>query len=299
MKFKQIVILDDINFSGSFMNKLKNYSQSPVKIFSCDPIDQNEIQKRIFDADCVLLSWRTSINKELILSCNNLKFICLCGTNSNCIDLEACFEKNIIVSNVRDYGDEGVVEWIFFQLLSLVRGFGKYQWKNYPAELCGKTIGIIGFGAIGKLLADVALGFKMKVLYNSRTRNFECENKGIIFVEKKDLFQKSDIISLQTPKNVKILNKEEFDLMQGKILVNNTLGKAFNEDDFRRWIKKENNYLIMDMVSDFHDDFKNLDRVIYSDIISGKTKESIFRLSQKVLNNISSYLLGQPINKIN
>ena len=301
MKFKQIVLLDDINISGDSMIKLKDYSENQVKIFDSDPKDKNEIKRRLTGADCVLLSWRTPITKELLANSKSLRFICLCGTNPNCIDLEECKKRNIVVSNVVDYGDEGVAEYIIFQLLSLVRGFDKYQWKDYPAEINGKTIGIIGLGAVGKLLANAALGFEMKVFYNSKTRKPEWEKRGLVFVDKKELLQKSDFISLQTPKNVKILDKSDFELMCGKVLVNTTLGKAFEEDDFKEWIKKANNFAIMDASTseDFYKEFHKLDRVIFSDFIAGRTKESIDRLSQKVLDNIISYLAGKPINKIN
>lgn len=298
-KFKQIVALDDINLSDSTMSALDDYSENKVRIFEADPKDNNEIVERIKDADCILLSWRTPIDKEILSKCKNLKFICLCGTNSDSIDLEECKKRNIIVSNIVDYGNEGVVEYIFFQLLSLVRGFGKYQWKNYPAELSGKTLGIIGLGAVGKLLANAALGFKMKVLYNSKTRKPEWEKRGLIFVDKKELLKASDFISLQTPKNVKILSKEDFKLMKEKILINTTLGKAFEEEDFKEWIKQPNNYAIMDASTDFYDEFHNLERVVFSDFIAGRTKESILRLSQKVLDNINAFLSGKPINKIN
>jgi lactate dehydrogenase-like 2-hydroxyacid dehydrogenase len=301
MKFKQIVVLDDINISDSSVNKLNNYSENAVRTFDSDPKDDNEIKERAAGADCVLLSWRTPITKEMLSGCKDLKFICLCGTNSNCIDLEECEKRGIIVSNVVDYGDEGVVEWVFFQLINLVRGFGKHQWKDYPAELNGKTIGIIGLGTIGKLVANAALGFKMNVLYNSKTRKPEWEEKGATFVEKKELLQKSDIISLQTPKNIKILDKDDFELMREKILVNNTLGMAFEEDNFIDWVKKPHNFAIIDVSQgdDFYNKVKDLDGVLFSDLIAGRTKESIVRLSKKVLENITSYLSGEPINRIN
>ena len=301
MKFKQIVVLDDINISKSSMTKLETYSENSVKLFDSDPKDNNEIKERLRGTDCALLSWRTPINKEVILACTQLKFICLCGTNSNCIELEECKKRKILVSNIVDYGDEGVVEWIFFHLLSLVRGFGNYLWQDSPAELAHKTMGIIGLGAVGKLLADAALGFKMKVLYYSKTRKPEWEKKGLTFVDKKELLQKSDIISLQTPKNIKVLDKNDFDIMEEKILINTTLGLSFNEEDFIDWIKKPKNFVIMDISQgkEFYDKISNMDRVIFSELIAGRTKESVLRLSKKVLENMKEYLAGKPINIIN
>ena len=269
--------MDKVTFSDDFLENLNGFSDNPVKAYSSD-------------SDCVLLSWRTPITKEVIEKCPDLKFICLCATNSNLIDLETCSKSNIAFSNIKDYGDEGVVEWIFLQLLSLVKGFGEYQWKNQVSELSGKTLGIIGLGTIGKMIADVAWGFGMNIIYYSRTRNVEYEERGALYANKKELLQKSDFISLQTPKNIRILDGEDFDLMHEKVLINNTLGKAFNDEDFLGWIKKPNNYLIIDMATDFKDDFRNLDRVILSDFVSGLTSESAHRLSKKALDNIITFL---------
>lgn len=290
MKFKQITILDKITLSRKLITDLEKYSENPVKFFNSNPKDSNEIIKRTIGSDCILVSWRTPINKEIIEKCSDLKFICLCATNSDLIDLEECSKNNIALSNVKDYGDEGVVEWIFCELLNLLRGFNKYQWRDKPSELSGKTIGIIGLGTIGKMIADTAIGFKMKVLYYSKTRNKEYEEKGAIFADKQALLQKSDFITLQTPKNLKVLDGQDFELMQEKVLINNTLGKAFNEKNLITWIKKSNNYLIMDMATDFKDIFRKIERVILSNCISGLTAEATERLDQKTLNNITEFL---------
>ncbi|MBU1119494.1 dihydrofolate reductase [Patescibacteria group bacterium] len=298
MHFKKIVILDKIALTENTIREIGKYSENTVDIFNSDPKDSNETIERLAEADCVLLSWRTSITKEIIEACPNLKFICLCATNASLIDLKECSKNKITVSNVKDYGDIGVVEWIFFELLNLIRGFGSYQWREQPSELCGKVFGIIGLGTIGKMVADIALCFNMKVIYFSKERDEEYEKRGVLCTKKKELLQKSDFITLQTPKNVVILDKSDFDLMQGKVLINNTLGKAFKESNLIKWIKEPNNYLIMDMATDFKSDFKDLDRVILSNVISGQTGETVQRLCSKALDNITGYLNERPINKI-
>ena len=290
MKFTQIVILDDISIFDKSLEILGQFSQKPLKIYYSDPQTQEEILERIADADCVILTWRTAITKETLDKCSHIKLIALAATSSHCIDTKTCEQKNIMISNVKDYGDEGVVEWIFLELLLLLRGSGKYQWKTGASELSGKTFGIIGLGTIGKMLADVALGFKMRVVYHSRTRNLEWEKKGVAYLSKEDLLIQSDMITLQTPKNIKILEKAHFDLMKEKVLINNTLGKAFDQTDFETWIARSNNYAIMDKASDFHGDFQDLDRVIFSDFVSGLTREAKERLGQKISDNIEAFL---------
>lgn len=301
MKFKQIVILDDINISSEAVESLQSYSDNTLRIFNSDPASLAETKERLKGADALLVSWRGLINQEIIEACPDLKFICISGTNAKDIDLVGCAQRGITVSNVRDYGDEGVVEFIILELLSLVRGVGSYQWQDYRSELNGKTIGIIGLGVVGKLLAQAALGLKMKVLYNSLSRQAEWEEKGLVFVEKEELFKQSDFISIHTPKDVIAIDKAGFALMDGKVLINTAIGKAFIEADFKEWIKGPHNFAIMDgsSSSDFYQEFHALERVIFSNFISGRTKESILRLSQKSLDNVIAYTQGEPINKIN
>lgn len=289
MKFNQIVVLDKVALSKSCIEGLQQYSQSPVVFYDSDPINEDETIKRLLAADCVLLSWRTAISKKVIESCTDLKYIGLCATNSDLIDLEACKKRGVAFTNVKDYGDVGVVEWILFQLLALVRGYGPYQWKDQPAELSGKTLGIIGFGTIGKMLAEAALGLGMKVIYFSRSRYEEYEERGVVFAEKKELIRQSDFITLQTPKGLVALESEDFELMQQKVLVNTTLGKAFAEEDLIAWIQKPDNYLIMDAAPDFKEAFEGLDQVVVSDYVSGLTEEASLRLSQKALDNLTAY----------
>ena len=300
MQFKQVAIIDYVNITKEAFEKVSSLSESETIIYDSDPRGQEEVKERISDADCILVGWRTKITEEVLDSCKNLKFICLSGTNSDNIDLEACRKRGIVVSNIIAYFDEGVGEWIFSQLLILARGLGKYKWGKGHVELSGKTLGIIGLGAIGKLLADIALGFHMNVLYNSKTRKPEWEKKGLLFVEKEELLKRSDIISLQTPKNVKIISKEDFKIMKGKILVNNTLGRAFNEGDFKEWIQKEGNFAIVDKsgIADFKGALDNINKVMYSDFIAGTTQESTVRLGQKIEENMKAYLLGEPINHL-
>jgi len=300
MKFKQIVILNNIGVSDETMAALKNLSENPLKIWNEEPKNDDEIKEKLTGADCCLLSYRGRLSREVLLGCPDLKFINICGTSFAGIDLETCRQKNIIVSNLYDYGDEGVVEYIILQLLNLVRGVGQYHWSASRAELNGKTIGVIGLGVVGKLLAQAALGLKMNVLYNSLERNPDLEKLGIIFVDKTELLKRSDFISLHTPRDLEIIKKEDFDLMVGKVLINTTLGKAFTEDNFKEWIAKPGNFAIMDNAThpDFYREFHELDRVMMIDSVSGATEESILRLGQKVLDNINAYLAGQPINEV-
>ena len=89
--------------------------------------------------------------------------------------------------------------------------------------------------------------------------------------------------------------------MNGKVLVNNTLGKPFEIEDIKEWIKGENNFVIMDtcVSQDYHKELSNTKRVIFSDFIAGRTEESVVRLGDKTIKNLKAFLTNKPINQVN
>lgn len=300
--FNQIVSVDAINLTEKAMSEIKKYSKNPVRFHNDDPENINEAIRRINGADCILISWRTKLTKEVFEKCENVKYIGLCATSFSNVDLGEAKKRKIVVSNVVDYGDEAAAEYIFTQLLSLARGLGKYQWKEMPCELFGKTLGIIGLGAVGARVARLGLGFGMNVAYYSRTRKLELEKNGLKFMNLHDLIKNSDIISLHVPKDIKIFSKKEFELIpKGTVLVNTCLGKVFDGDDFMDWIGKGHNFAIFDYSASegYYKRFKDVENVIFPKIIAGRTIESKQSLSMKVVKNIKSFLNNKPRNILN
>ncbi|MTI96263.1 MAG: hypothetical protein FH749_12430 [Firmicutes bacterium] len=111
------------------------------------------------------------------------------------VDIDAAKERGIQVLGVRDYGDEGVIEFIISELVRLLKGLGEHQWQPVDLELTGQTLGIIGMGTLGKMLAEQAQSFGMNVFYYSRTRKPDIEASGVTYLELDALLQKVDIIS--------------------------------------------------------------------------------------------------------
>ncbi|MBI5061787.1 MAG: dihydrofolate reductase [Candidatus Aenigmarchaeota archaeon] len=299
--FNRIVSVDAINLSEEALNEIKKCSKRPTKFYDTDPKNVNEMIKRVGNADCVLISWRTKLGKEIFETCKNIKYIGLCATSFANIAVDEARKRKIVISNVVDYGDEATAEYIFAQLLSLFRGLGEYQWKKAPCELFGKNLGIIGLGAVGKQVARLGLGFGMNVAYHSRTRRPEFEKKGLKFMSLHDMIRNSDIISLHVPKDTTIFSRKEFDIIpKNTILVNSCLGKVFDEEDFAEWIKKGDNFAVFDYSVDteYYNRLKNMKNVIFPKIIAGKTMESKQRLSMKVVENIKSFLDNKPTNVV-
>lgn len=289
-KFNKIAVINVLNLPKFAEDELQQFSLSTISLVNTDSELEIDTIARIGDADAALGSWNTTITSKVLAACPNLKYLGICGTSLTYVDLLAAKERGVVVKNVTDYGDEATAEFIFTRLLMLIRGFDTPEYDAIPRELNGKTFGIIGLGAVGRQVASIALGFNLKTIYYSRTRNQELENKGIVYQDLDSLLQTSDFISLHVPRNLRILNKREFDLIKpGAVLINTAIGDVFNIEDFKEWMKEGHNFAIIDNQS-YIDQLKNVPNCVTLPITAGKTKESIDRLGNKVIENIKSYL---------
>ena len=159
--FKKITLIDDCGLTDPILEKLTTLSKGPVTIFNDFPKTRGEIVKRISNADCVLVSWHTKINADILQASKSLKFIGMCCSlydeKSANVDIGAARNLGIEVKGVRDYGDEGTVEFIFAELISLFKGLGKHKWRSEATELKNKSIGIIGLETLGQMVAKTAI----------------------------------------------------------------------------------------------------------------------------------------------
>lgn len=292
-KFNKIAVINTIKITDEAKEKIQHYSNEHVIYPEFDTEDETEIYQRINNADAVLGNWHSIINASILKHTPNLKYIGICGTSLANIDLEAVKRHSIVIKNVTDYGDDSTAEYIFAQLLNLFRGFGKHRWRDEPSGLSSKTIGIVGLGATGQQVARIALGFKMKVLYYSKSRKMEWEEKGVQYSPIDDLLKKSDIISMHVPKNTKIIGKNELEKIgNGKIMTDTCLGNIYKDTDaVRLWLENENNFLIRDHQPEIKERFGDLKRFIYTEnVIAGITADAREKLSIKVVDNIETYL---------
>lgn len=269
-------------------------------IYDSAPEDEAEIIRRIGDADCVLVSWRTHIGEDVLRSVPNVRYIGMCCSlydeASANVDIAKARERGIVVKGVRDYGDNGTVEFIFAELIYLLKGLGGQQWKDEPTELTGRTIGVIGMGTLGRMVAQAALCFGMNVLYYSRTRKTEVEKGGIEYVSLEKLLSRSDIVTTHLPRNTVVITKENIGLLKkDAIYINTSLGQPFETEPFLQWIALNNgNYAIFDSAgySNLADTFRTYPNIRIFDRSSGFTSNAKSRLAGKVLENMTAFLSG-------
>ena len=291
-KFNKIAIINTVKITEEAKEIIQRYSNESVIYPEFDTESEADIYQRIYNADAVLGNWNSIINASILKHAPNLKYIGICGTSLENVDLEEVERRNITIKNITDYGDDATAEYIFAQLLSLFRGFGKYRWRDDPSELSSKTIGIVGLGVTGQKVASIALGFKMKIFYYSRSRKTDWENRGVQYLSINDLLEKSDIISMHVPRNTKVIGKDELETMgNGKILIDTCLGNIYKDiNAVRQWLENKDNFFIGDYHPEIKENLGNLEGLMYTDMIAGMTVESRNLLSVKVIDNIEAYL---------
>ena len=204
---------------------------------------EKETVKRIGTADIVILN-KVPITRSVLEACPSIKLICILATGYNVVDCQAAKEHGIPVCNVPGYGTDSVAQFTFALLLELCHHASLHSesvhngdwtscpdfcyWKTPQMELAGKTMGIIGYGAIGQAVGKIAKAFGMNVLAYNRTRR-----EGSEYVSLEELFVQSDIISLHCPlfpENKGMINAETIAKMKdGVILLNTARGGLLDE----------------------------------------------------------------------
>lgn len=297
MQFRKIVTVDNCGLQGPYKHTIAALAETVIE-HADDPAGTQQIIERIGDADCVLVSWRTPIPAEVLSACRSVRYIGMCCSlydeASANVDIAAARQHDITVKGVKDYGDEGTVEFIFAQLVNVYKGLGTLQWGDEPTELGGKCFGVIGMGTLGTMVARMALSFGMKVVYHSRTSKPDAEKMGVARLDLDALLGACDVVSLHLPRNTSVLGAREFALLKdGAILVNTSLGRPFDADAFSAWIRRnERNIGIFDRpgceavlaAGDTHP------RILVYPRSSGFTREAKDRLTRKVYENMAAYL---------
>lgn len=317
---KKLVVLDgfSVNSDNSFWNKFSEFVDD-VKIYK--RTSKDEIIERIRDANYIL-ACKTPLSGDILKNCNNLEYIGSMATGFNHIDIDFCKNKNIVVTNVPNYSTNAVSELVFAFLFEACRKVSEHnrrvqagEWINskdfcfYNNEVCeisNKTIGIIGYGDIGKKVCKIAEAFGMKILVYTRTKREDTEN--IKFVSKEELFKNSDIISLHCPLNddtKEIINKNSISQMKdGVMIVNTGRGPLINEPDLKEGLlSKKISYALLDVlcVEPMTEDnpLLNIENCIITPHYGWCPVETRERLSNIFYENLKKFINGDSQNLIN
>lgn len=278
----------------------------------------NQIAERIKDAEIILCN-KSIMNRMTLKDAKNVKYIGLFATGYNNVDIEYTNERNITVCNAGSYSTNAVAQHVFALILEHYNKVGEYNkfvkdggWihseKFSPfkpmKEMDGRTLGIVGYGSIGKKVAKIAQAFDMKVLAYNRSPK---KDEGVRFVEMDELLEKSDIVSIHCPLNrdsEKMCNKDFFSKMKdGALFINTSRGGVVDEQALIDAVKsKKISGAGLDVVAvepmEKHEEILDIDNIIITPHSAWAPVETRTRLVEIVRNNIKKWVAGAPVNVI-
>lgn len=315
----KIVVLESLGISDSEVRQIaKPITDQGHELVLFEGTDDIDLQKeRVKDADILVIA-NMPLKGEVIKAAKNLKYIPIAFTGYDHVDLQACKEGDIQVSNAAGYSTISVPELVFGMVISFLRSIpaldiktreGKTKAGFRQEEIYGKKFGIIGTGAIGSRVAELALAFGADVIAYSRTEKEELKSIGVKYVSLEELLSESDIVSIHTAlvaQTKGLINKEKIDLMKpNAILVNASRGPIV---EMEALVDALNEGKIAGACLDVFDEEPPLStdypilsqaNTILAPHVGFATEEAMVRRAHIIFDeNITSWLQGDHINQV-
>lgn len=281
-----------------------------------------DVVSRIGSAEIVLIN-KTVLRAETLAQCPNVRYIGLFATGYNVVDIDYCRSRGIVVSNAPAYSTSSVAQYVFAYALHFYSMVGDHdarvhagEWQNCKdfafydpriSELAGKTIGIVGFGSIGRKVAQIAQAFDMKVLVHTRTPHPEEENDCLCFVPLDVLLQKSDIVTLHCPlfaETERLINRDALAKMKpSALLINTARGGILDEQavaDALNSGRIRGAAVDVATVEPIPADCPLLTakNCVITPHIAWAVREARERLIGIVCDNVRAFLAGAPVNNV-
>ena len=282
-------------------------------------LSPQELKGIISDYHGLVIRSATKVTAEIIDDAKNLKVIGRAGAGLDNVDIPAATKRNIVVMNTPGGNTTSVAEHTISLMFSLARHVpqatssmkaGKWEKKKFMGmELYQKTLGIIGIGNVGAIVADRALGLKLKVIaHDPFVSEEKAQEMGVELVSLDELFQRADIITIHTPlidETRGLINAASFEKMKdGVIIINCARGGIVVEEDLCQAIKKGK---VRGAALDVFEkeppgscSLLELEEVICTSHLGASTKEAQVNVAVAVAEQISDYLLkGEIRNAVN
>lgn len=317
----KIVILDGFTENPGDLSWDGFRNLGELTVYDRTPDDFDTIVKRIGNNQAVIVN-KVKITKEILDACPNIEYIGVLATGFNVVDTVAAAERGIPVCNVPTYGTAAVAQFTFALILESCHHVGHHsdavkqgRWTNskdfcfwdYPlTELKGKTLGLVGYGRIGRTVGTIANAFGMHVIVYDKIMSLDSEIAE--YADLAELYSRADIVSLHCPltkDNEKMLDKNAFDMMKdGVIVINTSRGGLIDEQALKDALDSGKvSFAAVDVVSEEpikpDNPLLRADNCIITPHIAWASKESRKRLMDTAVMNLLSYLDGEPINVVN
>ena len=281
----------------------------------------DQVPRRIREAT-IVISNKLSLGEPQLSQALKIRMIAIAATGSDCIDLDYCRRRGITVCNVRGYAVNSVPEHVLMLILALRRNLLAYRrdvrdgrWQQ-SKQFCflahplhdtrGSTIGIVGYGAIGKSMASLAEAVGMKVLVSEHKNATTIRDARTAFT---DMLQQSDIVTLHSPLTEEtrdMFGQAEFEMMKPNALLINTARGALIQDD--ALIEALRNGTIAGAAVDCLREEPprngspllelNLPNFIITPHVAWASDEAVQALADQVIDNIEAFVAGRPQNAL-
>ena len=316
----KIVVPDDhppLLTDSSALARLKSQSNAEVKIWTSRPANESELLSRIDRAHTVVsIRSSTPFTRHVLESSPHMRHLALWGTGVDNVDQAAAKRMNITVSHTPDTGTDAVAEHCLALLLSIARKVpeldARVRQGDWPRglliQLSGKTLGIVGTGAIGRRLAKLASGIGMHVVaWTRRPDDGWAAASGVEYVDFGTLLRASDAISLHlrlSPETRHLIGADEIAQMKPEaLLVNVARGELIDEVALAAALK---NGVIAGAALDVleneplaaNNHLRNLSNVILSPHTAGTTSEALNAGLEKVVDNALVFISGGRPNRV-
>lgn len=291
--FQKLVAIEPVSLVQSAEKMLESFAKEVI-MYPDIPAGDAEVASRIGDADAVLLSYTSRINRSALEQCPNVRYIGMCcslySPESANVDIRYANERGITVTGIRDYGDEGVVEYVISELVRCLHGFDQEPWDGMAREITGLKVGIVGLGKSGGMIADALKFFGADISYYARSEKMEAATKGYYFLPLDKLLARSEVVCCCLNKNTVLLHDAEFEMLGNKkILFNTGLSPAWDESAFSRWLEGDNLCFCDTVAALGGTGYLDHPHVRCMRVSTGRTRQAFDRLSEKVLANLSEY----------
>ena len=290
----------------------------PHRLTVYDRTAPQEVATRIATADYVITN-KVPLRREQLDAAPSLKLIAIAATGYDVIDVESCATRNIAIVNIRNYAVNTVPEHTFALILALRRSILAYRqsvqamrWQNadqfcyfdYPInDLARSTLGIIGDGALGKMVGEVGKAFGMQVLFSAYKGT---KGMGPLYTPFEEVLARSDVITLHAPllpSTHHMISDTEFALMERQPLIINTArGGLIDEEALSRALRSgriagagfdvvtseppPHNHVFMELLE--------LPNFILTPHIAWSSREAIQSLADQLIENIELFNSGHP-----
>jgi len=271
------------------------------------------------DAEVLIVTTFTTVDKNLIDRIPNLKFVQVASTGYDSVDVDYLKKKGIMLSNIPIANKQSVAEHVIAMTLVFLKDMINlneelkvhHRWPMLTGsrDLEGKIFGIVGMGMIGIQLAKRLMSFNVGIVYYDirRLPPDEEEKYGLTYMDFYDLLKSSDIISIHLPlteKTRKMFGEKEFSMMKdGAIFINTARGEIVDENALINAMKRKNIKVGIDVYEkeppDFNSEIFKMDDAIFSPHIAGVTIESQQRFLTETISNVLRYVQGlEPLYRV-